>query len=177
MKKIALLILSGFALVSCDNTEPKPVDHHAEMGARVDSLAAIVMSNDSVIDVQLAENLEHAYKDFNKAFPEDSMVVWNTFNLGVLYSGLPGKEYFAIEQFAIVYDDYREHPLAPQALYNMGIMFDTRNDKEKAALTFHEFVNQYPEHDWAEAARAMVELNADSVDLEAQVDQWLQQAQ
>lgn len=177
MKKIAIIACLGALTVSCNTEEPKQVDHRAEMSERIDSLESVLRAADDVLDTSLAEEMIHAYADFNKGFPEDTLVVENAYNLGVIYSNLPGKELYAVEQFIIVYEDYPDHPLAPQALYNIGIVFDGMGDRERSAKSFQEFVNVFPEHVWADAAKAMIELNTDSVDLEAQVDQWLQQAQ
>lgn len=174
MKNLSILVVTIVLLSAC--TEPKQVDHRAEMSARIDSLETKVMDAEGDVDSVLIDRMIHAWQDFNKAFPEDSMVVKNTFNLGVMYTNMPGKELYAVDQFRIVYDDYPDHPLAPQALYNMGIAFDLIGNKDLTVRTFQEFVNVYPQHEWADAAQEMIALNSDSLDLKSQVDQWLQQA-
>lgn len=175
MKKYFLLVLAlSGGLISCQNA-PEEVDHHAEMLAKTDSLQSLIDEEGVMsMNVELGEAAMNAYADFAKAFPEDSLSPIYAYRAGSIALNVPQKEYYAVDYFVSVYQDYPEHPLAAQALFMTGVSFDQAQDKERASKTFKHFLEVFPEHPWASEAQAMLILNSDTVDLESQVESWLQ---
>ncbi|NVK27136.1 MAG: tetratricopeptide repeat protein [Flavobacteriia bacterium] len=175
MRLTLIALFGAIALASC-NSEPKPVDHHAEMSARIDSLEAVLKAADGDLDTLLAEHMVQAYKDFQKGFPEDSMNVYYAYRAGEISRNTPGKELYAVGYYADVHEQYPNHELAPMAVFMTGVSFDQMGDKQRAAKSFNYFIETYPEHPWVDQAREMLVLTSDTVDLETEVSNWLNKA-
>lgn len=175
MKMTFIAIIGAFTLIACDS-EPKRVDHHAEMSARIDSLESVLKAADGDLDEQLADEMLHAYTDFQAAFPEDSMNVFFAYRAGEISRNLPGKELFAVAHYADVHEKHPDHELAPMAVFMTGVSFDQMGDKTRAAKSFNHFIETYPEHPWVDQAKEMLVLTSDTVDLESEVSDWLNKA-
>lgn len=78
--------------------------------------------------------------------------------LGHLNTGLnyyrDGKQEKALREFAVVLMDYRDTPVADDALYWSAKAYEARGDKEKAASALEELAKSFPQSPYLSASTA-----------------------
>ena len=64
----------------------------------------------------------------------------------------------AVELYEWIYNKYPEHKNAPQALFMMGFTYDNEiGDSEKAKTLYADFISKYPEDDFADDAKFLLD--------------------
>lgn len=78
--------------------------------------------------------------------------------LGHLNTGLnyyrDGKQDKALREFAVVLVDYRDTPVADDALYWSAMSYQARGDKEKAAAALAELAKSFPQSPYLSASNS-----------------------
>ena len=176
MKRLGIIIqgiaIAGLILFSsCENETEKAI-------AAITAMEKEMGANEEV-DKKLADELLEAYTDFSDRFPEHEQTVTYLFHAGELARGL-----YAVGHFQKVCQNYPESDLAPKALLLMGLAFDNElRDAKRALSIYQEFLQKYPEHEWAAYAQDLIHLlnpkttgesepGSGNQDLE-QVHEWL----
>ena len=78
--------------------------------------------------------------------------------LGHLNTGLnyyrDGKQEKALREFAVVLVDYRDSPVADDALYWSAMAYEAQGDKEKAASALAELAKSFPQSPYLSASKS-----------------------
>lgn len=169
MKRVVLFIALGAVLFSCSNSEddikieqPKEVDNvvdtHQERKLEIDKFTRILFEDSTTFNKPAAEKLLAAYEDYIKfhSFESDSKEI--QFKAGELAKSL-GKPHVAVRHFNDLLDRDPNHERAPMALfYKAMVVGDDLQEHETAKIFYQEFIDKYPDHPFAESAKASIEL-------------------
>lgn len=159
--------------VSCAHKESVD-DVKAKLTTQITSLEAELKAAHGELNVVLADSMIASYEQYGEAYPEDSITTFYWYRAGEIARNVPGKELYAVNYFANVFEAHPEHPLAAQAVFMTGVSFDQFGDDERAAKSFRYFLDTYPQHEWAPEAEALWIMNTDTTDLSVKVDEWLE---
>ncbi len=174
IRTIALAFVA-ITLISCQSST-EPVSPKVALAYQIDSLETVLKSAGGELNEQLAGQMVEKYDAYIKDYPEDSLSAFYAYRAGDISMNRSGKELYAVDYYMTVHDDHEEHPLAPQALFMVGMAFDQLGDKDRAVRSFQYFTRTYPDHEWVEQANEMIVLNTDTADLEDQVKGWLERS-
>jgi tetratricopeptide (TPR) repeat protein len=173
MKKLLYIIIPTIALASC-SSEPdmtveaaqetvNSIDTYEERVAEIDKHSAILFSDSLNFNVASANDLLAAYTDYIKHHSFESESKDIQFKAGELAKSL-GKPHIAIKHFNDLMERAPDHEKAPLALfYKAMIIGDDLQEDELAKATYQEFIDKYPDHPFAESAKASIELQGKSL--------------
>lgn len=108
---------------------------------------------DEPVKAQIGE-LVALYEDFAYSFPEDERCPGLLYKAVQLYKDFLNNKTKAIECSQRIFDQYPSSKEAPVSLFHIGYIY--ANDLmlyDKAKAAYEKFLQLYPEHDFAEAAR------------------------
>ena len=146
LQKFSLLSVIILLFAACGPTKE-------ETSANISKLEMQLFSstNFSVNKVK-AEELVHIYLDFAKQFPNDSIIPEYLFkaadiSMNIMESGK------AIEIYDQIINNYPEYKKAPECLFLKGFVYENNlHDLVNAKKYYTEFVEKYPENDFADDA-------------------------
>jgi len=177
MKKIFLVITISSLLFACGNnndevkieageTEIDIIDTEIERMAEIDKYSAILL--DDKVDVNTKEKqalaLLNAYDQYIQyhSFEAESFEI--ELKAGELAKNL-GKPHIAIKYFNNLMERAPEEKVSAMALfYKAMIIGDMLHEDELAIKTYQEFVDKYPNHDFAESAKQSIKLQGKTLD-------------
>ena len=174
MKKLLYIIIPTIILASCSN-EPEfnvdaaknienGIDTHKERVSEIENHTALLFSDSLNFNVKSANDLLAAYTEYIKyhSFESDSKTI--QFKAGELAKSL-GKPHIAIKHFNDLIERAPNHEKVALALfYKAMIIGDDLHEDELAKATYQEFLDKYPDHPFAESARASIELQGQTLD-------------
>lgn len=173
MKKLLFIAISTILISSCssepdikiektENVDTK-IDTHEERVAEINKHSAILFSDSLNFNVESANDLLAVYTDYIKHHSFESESKDIQFKAGELAKSL-GKPHIAIKHFNDLMERAPDHEKAPLALfYKAMIIGDDLHEDELAKTTYQEFIDKYPDHPFAESAKASIELQGKSL--------------
>jgi outer membrane protein assembly factor BamD (BamD/ComL family) len=148
--KILLLAICAF-IISCGNPQ-------AELSSKIEDLAHKVY-NDSTkrIDNELAQQYIAACEEYAAAFSTDTLAP--VLLLKAAETSRNIRDYnTALKIYDQIINDFSSFEKAPQALFLKAFTVDDNmGKKEDAKLIYKEFLEKYPNDDFAESARFMLD--------------------
>ncbi len=147
----ASILLFAFAIYSCGPNANKLKTELLEMDA-------LFSKAESITDLKAAQSFISKSERFAKAFPADSLSPQFLFkSAGVAKTiGNIDEAYRLWDQLL---DQYPDNFWAPPAAFLKGYTAETElADREKALRHFEEFLQRYPESEFAGQARRQIEL-------------------
>ena len=149
MKRL-FLVLAVIALffVGCNSNDP---------AKRINELEKQVFSTENVINPEIASDLVSAYCDYADANPKDEMAPEYLFKAVDVSMNLnePQRTISIIDRLLTEYPDF---PRTQAALFVKAFIFETRyNNLDMAKKLYEQYLEQYPEGEFAEDCRASVE--------------------
>lgn len=175
MKKLFLLAGVSILTFGCGNnheeiiveetkTEEKVIDNIDERVNEIDKYTAILFSDSLNFNKPAAEKLLAAYEDYIKYHSFEAISMEYQFKAGELAKSLK-KPHVAIKHFNDLMDRAPDHDRAPMALfYKAMIVGDDLGEHETAKIYYQEFLDKYPDHPFAESAKASIELQGKSLE-------------
>lgn len=176
MKKIFLIAGVSILTFSCGNNtneevfvedqleEDKVVDTMEERVSEIDKYTAILFADSLNFNKPAAENLLAAYEDYLEHDKFEAISFTYQFKAGELAKALK-KPHVAIKHFNDLMDRDPDNDLAPMALfYKAMIVGDDLGEHETAKIYYQEFIDMYPDHPFAESAKASIDLQGKSLD-------------
>lgn len=175
MKKVFIVFTTSLVLIGCGNdqgeikveenkTEDKVVDTIEERVSEIDKYTAILFADSLNFNKLAAEKLLAAYEDYLAHDKFEVISFTYQFKAGELAKAL-NKPHVAIKHFNDLMDRDPDNEHAPMALfYKAMIVGDDLGEHETAKIYYQEFVDKYPDHPFAESAKASIELQGKSLD-------------
>lgn len=173
MKHVLIATLATLSLIACQgNVEPTFKESQTAVikGLEAQTLKA------EVLDTAVARKITAAYLLYVDSFPTDSAAPYYMSKAADVQRARRQTALRAINLYNRVLKNYPEHPLAARSVFMIGFTFDeVFGDKTRAAKSYTYFLEQYPTHDLADDAQALLMLAQDSsmTDLEL-IEQWEQ---
>lgn len=116
----------------------------------------LLKDSTSAKDEVAAYNLQVAYTEFSEKFPEDAEAPEYLFKAANLSIGLGWGE-SAINILNKFIDIYPKHTKTPEALFYKAFVYDNQlNDDVKAGEMYREYLEKYPNHEYAASAEASI---------------------
>lgn len=175
MKKVFIVFTASLVLMGCGNdqaeikveeaqTEDKVVDTMEERVSEIDKYTAILFSDSLNFNKPAAEKLLAAYEDYLAHDKFEAISFTYQFKAGELAKAL-NKPHVAIKHFNDLMDRDPDNEHAPMALfYKAMIVGDDLGEHETAKIYYQEFVDKYPNHPFAESAKASIQLEGKDLD-------------
>lgn len=175
MKRVFIIITAGILVLGCgnnteeisveeNNTEDKVIDTMEERVSEIDKYTAILFADSLNFNKSAAENLLAAYEDYLDHDKFEAISFTYQFKAGELAKSLK-KPHVAIKHFNDLMDRGPNNEHAPMALfYKAMIVGDDLGEHETAKIYYQEFIDKYPDHPFAESAKASIELQGKSLD-------------
>ncbi len=148
--------LSGFFVVillvftACSGGRDKKITEIKDLESR------LLKDSTSAKDEVAAYNLQVAYTDFSDKYPEDAEAPEYLFKAANLSIGLGWGE-SAINILNKFIDVYPQHANTPEAVFYKAFVYDNQlNDDVKAGEVYREYLEKYPNHEYAASADASI---------------------
>lgn len=174
MKKILYILTSTLILASCSSEPDIKIEAAKEKEtdantfearvAEIDKHTAILFSDSLNFNVKSANDLLAAYEEYieHHSFQSDSKDI--QFKAGELAKSL-GKPHIAIKHFNGLLERDPNHEKAPMALFYKAMTIgDDLHQDDEAVRYYQEFIDKYPEHPFAESAKASIKLQGKSLE-------------
>lgn len=152
MKTRILFIALVFAVIGCSdsNNQQKDLEKINELETKIYS------ENQMDVDMQIANQAIQAYLEFSEKYQEDSLAPIYLFKAGEISRNI-NKANQAIIYFQQVYDKYPDYEKAPFCLFLQAIIYeDQLGNLDKAKENYTLFVSKYPDHDFADDAKILL---------------------
>ncbi len=150
IKVIYLLVLVAFIFSSCGPTPQS-------LSKRINGLEQELFSEQSAgIDKTKANELINTYIEYADIFPDDSISPDYLFRAADISMNLfeSGQ---AIEIYNRIIDQYPEYEKVPQCLFLKAFVYENNlNDLVNAKRFYQEFLQKYPDNDFADDARMSI---------------------
>lgn len=161
--KAYLPILTAILLAAC--SPPKP---EADSKALTDELRTLEVQIRQAQDVTKIEGTAREFVNkslaFAEAFPTDSLAALWLFRAAGVQRGL-GEFGKAIQNWGKVWRNYPQSGMAPDALFLQGFTYDADlRDTIQARNYYNQFLEKYPDHEFAEQTRQLLSVLGQSPD-------------
>ncbi|MCB0400984.1 MAG: tetratricopeptide repeat protein [Flavobacteriales bacterium] len=168
MKNLAVLVFGSMLLIACGSNEEikvdeapveeNPIDTYEERAGEIDKYTQLLFADSLNFNQDYAEKLLAAYQEFIKHESFDTISLTYEFKAGELAKAL-NKPHVAIKHFNNLMDRRPTHRLVPMALfYKAMIVGDMLGEHENAKVFYQEFIEKYPDHPFAESAKASIAI-------------------
>jgi outer membrane protein assembly factor BamD (BamD/ComL family) len=147
---VPVLFVGFLILVSCGSSDK---DLKAEIEQMEDSLFADVTK---MINKSLAQELINKYIELADAYPDDPESPVALFKAGDMSMNLNMSQQ-AIQIFDRIMKEYPNYEKTPQCLFLKGYIYENDfRDLQKAKEIYEEFLEKYPEDDFADDAEISI---------------------
>ncbi|HMQ74626.1 MAG TPA: tetratricopeptide repeat protein [Flavobacteriales bacterium] len=127
-----------------------------EMGARIRTMEDTLFAK-TVFDRRGAQALLDVYKAYAKAFPTDSMAPEYLFRAAGMSKGL-GQPQDAVLLYDRIIKEYPKWGRLADTYYLRAFTIDADlKEKGRAKTAYEEVINRFPDHRFAQDARAMIQ--------------------
>ena len=161
MKRIIYLAVAipAFFLSSCGNGTLTPEEEKFELNQQITELETKLRKNtEERIDPKDASEILDLYHTFSDKFPEEEIAPEYLFKAGEVSMGI-GNYQRAIGYFERIRKDYPNFDKSPESLFIIGFIYDSYlQQKGKAKEVYEKVIAEYPEHKFAEDAKASINL-------------------
>jgi outer membrane protein assembly factor BamD (BamD/ComL family) len=134
------------------------------------------MRKQEQLDTALASSMIEAYANYIEAYPKDSLAPYYQKKIAEMHRAYPGHELQTIEAYEKLIDTYTYHQEAPKALMSLALYYEEIQERDKALLTYKEFVRKFPSHSLANQARQLMDLLSEEKSDVELVQEWMQKA-
>lgn len=149
MKNAFWLTLTVSLLIACSSPQEKKE-------AQIKTLEDELFSDETTIDKIKADDLIEAYISFTDEYPDDPKAAGQLFKAADMSMNM-NKPHQAIQLFNRILKDYPDFEKAPQSLFLKGYVFENNlNDLESAKRVYTEFLEKYPDDDFADDAEVSI---------------------
>lgn len=148
MKKISFVLFIALFFAGCNSNDP---------AKKIEKLEKQLFTTENAIVPEVASDLVSAYCDFADANPDDSMAPEYLFKAVDVSMNInePQRTISIIDRLLTEYPDF---PRTQAALFVKAFIFETRyNNLDMAKKLYEQYLEQYPEGEFAEDCRASVE--------------------
>ncbi|MCH8553571.1 MAG: tetratricopeptide repeat protein [Schleiferiaceae bacterium] len=129
------------------------------------------------MNTPFADSVAEAFTNFSRNYPEHEQAPMFLFKAAEIRVNQTGKALFGVVLFQELIERFPESKLAPNALFMIPMTFDAvLGDDTRALKGYREFLNQYPDHEFASEARNLLHLIESSPDDLSKVKEWLKNA-
>ncbi len=151
-----LKLLSVLALISIYFAACSPSKEKYE--TKINDLEKNLFSEKNIIINKInAEELINAYIEFAEKFPGDSNSAKYLFNAADISMNILESDK-AISIYNKIINDYPNFKKAPECLFLKGFVYENNlNDLKKAKTIYLEFIEKYPDNDFADDAKISIE--------------------
>jgi len=176
MKKLFLLASISVLAFGCGNNtneevvveerkeEDKVIDTMEERVSEIDKYTAILFADSLNFNEPVARKLYNAYENYLAHDKFEAISFDYQFKAGELAKALK-MPHEAIRHFNELIDRDPDGEHAPMALfYKAMIVGDDLGEHENAKIFYQEFIDKYPEHPFAESAKASIALEGKDLD-------------
>lgn len=150
LRTFGLLILVAWVMGAC-------VDPHLNHVTEITEMEEELFADENkMIDRKKANELIGLYTAFAKEFPEAKETPEYLFKAGDMAMNLnmPRKAIKVFDQILLDYPDYEK---APQCLFLKGYVYENNlGDLQKAKQIYEEFLEKYPEDEFADDAEVSI---------------------
>jgi tetratricopeptide (TPR) repeat protein len=160
--KAAFLIGILVFLFSPSCQEKKEVDERRE------KLLSLIDEKESQIrtqieqvkqpDLKIAMETVEAYRNFIYHYSGDSLAPFIHFRMARLFDGVFNDKAQAILEYDRIYAKYPEFPERAMLIFFEGNAFQDLGDTTHAIEKFELFIAKYPNHDFADDARGLIDM-------------------
>ena len=160
--RIGLLFVIGFILFSISCKQENEVD------ARKQKFLDTVLAKEALIRASLEKNEQpeisialeavEAYRNFLYHFEEDSLAPLFNFKLARLYDGVLNDKKQAILEYDKTYQKYPKFSERAILIFFEGNAFHDLGDTTNAIEKLEFFVTKYPDHEFADDARGLINI-------------------
>lgn len=118
---------------------------------------ALVEEHQGIIEPQLGAEMQSAYLDFAKNFPQDSLASKQLFKAAEVAQGL-GEYEEALGILERIQSEFPQSKEAATALFLSGFITENHLNSPELAKTYYQsFITKYPNHPLAKDARILIE--------------------
>jgi outer membrane protein assembly factor BamD (BamD/ComL family) len=148
---LVVFIVLSIVFSACKPSREKMSGSIKEMEDRIFSPQSFSFDNAK------ADSLLARYDEFIDRFPKDTLTARYLFMAGqVAMNAGEGKK--AIAYFDRFAKDFPGHPKAPMCLFFKGFVYETTlHDMDNARVSYQEFCDKYPSHEFADDARLAIQ--------------------
>lgn len=151
LRKYAMILLALFAFASC---QPKKAERLEDISV----LEKRTMKDAREISVSRADSLLVLYDAYIADFPLDSNTAIMLFNAADVSSNIKYCDR-AIGYLQRLADDFPESDLAEIAMFKMGGVYESScNNNDKAKQAYKNFIDAFPQSQYAVDARILLEM-------------------
>ncbi|MBI3500810.1 MAG: tetratricopeptide repeat protein [Bacteroidetes bacterium] len=160
MKKkfVYCLLFAVYCLSSCSNNS-KEMDEKQSMIAQIDSINKKMFDGQNMtLDKELASKEISSYEDFVKKFSNDSLSPEYLFRAADLQRAL-NDNIKAIATLADICKNYPNYKRIPDCIFLQGYYYqEFFNDTISAKIFYMELISKYPNHAFADDAKALMSM-------------------
>ncbi len=150
-KTFAILILIALVVSSCSPSKKKEISEIQKMENELFSKKGAIASKQKAMD------LVQAYILFADQFADDSMAVEYLFKAADISMNL-NEANKAINLYNRIIDNYPDFRKVPECLFLKGYVYENYlGDLKTAKQIYMEFLEKYPENDFADDAQISIE--------------------
>ncbi len=151
LKLLSVLALISIYFAACSPSKEKHETKNNELEKNLFSEKNISINKIS------AEELINAYIEFAEKFPGDSNSAKYLFNAADISMNILESDK-AISIYNKIINDYPNFKKAPECLFLKGFVYENNlHDLEKAKTIYLEFLEKYPDNDFADDAKISIE--------------------
>ena len=134
------------------------IDTYDERLAEIEKFTKELKKDSLKLNVSHASSLISAYDAFITNHPVDDKTPEFTFKAADLSRGLK-RWNDAVKYFNDIIDNHSKSEYAAMSLfYKAMILGDNLNDVDQAKALYEEFIEKYPDHEFADDAKASIDL-------------------
>lgn len=151
LKIFAIFMLSGAILFSCGTSKKDDVE-------KITALENALFSDDgNMSNMQKAMALTDEYIYFADQHPQDSMAPEYLFKAADIAMNV-NKGELAVNLYDRILTNYPEFRKAPECLFLKAYVYENNlGDLEKAEIYYQEFIDKYPDNDFADDAEISIQ--------------------
>ena len=151
LRNSLLMLFMLAAVISCGPSSEKDA---SKIKAAEDELFA---AEEGFVDKEKALVLVDMYIAYTDAYPQDSMAVEYLFKAAEFCLNL-GEGQRAIAYYNRVINEYPDFRKVPECLFLKGYVYENSlGDLEKAKATYLEFIERYPDNEFADDAQVSIQ--------------------
>lgn len=149
IKNVIWLALSLSIMIACSTPQEKKE-------AQIKGLEDELFADETNIDKVKSAELIKAYIAYADEFPDDDNAANNLFKAADMSMNM-NRPHQAIQLFNRILKDYPDYEKAPQCLFLKGYVHENNlNDLESARRIYTEFLEKYPDDDFADDAEVSI---------------------
>ncbi len=152
MKILKIVLFLGVAILvlACTSSKQKSKDYIERL------IKELYADTVTVIDPNKATELVKEYENYAESYPDDMNSPEYLFKAAhIAMNSVSGRQ--AIEIFRKIMITYPDYEKTPECLFFIAYIYDnTIQDLDEAKIIYQEFIDKYPENEFADDAQASI---------------------